>query len=157
MDAESETLAPPPTPHVSPRLSQWYKLFDSDFPPRLGIEIKDRAPITGLVAFATGAFLGTYYGAVKASLRYRAENAHRFPTNATGWYQYHKSKNYQSMLGGIKDGMRMGSKLGIGAVAFCLFEETFDHTRRGGRDFLSTVTAGLSFSGLYSLLGILLP
>lgn len=47
----------------------------------------------------------------------------------------------------------MGSKLGVGALAFCLFEETVDYARHDERDFLSTVTAGLSCSGIYSLLG----
>lgn len=46
----------------------------------------------------------------------------------------------------------MGMKLGAGAFAFCLFEETVDYARNDRRDFLSTVTAGLSFSGIYSLL-----
>lgn len=50
----------------------------------------------------------------------------------------------------------MGMKLGAGAFAFCLFEETVDYARNDRRDFLSTVTAGLSFSGVYSLLGTLL-
>lgn len=48
----------------------------------------------------------------------------------------------------------MGLKLGAGAFAFCLFEETVDYARHDRRDFLSTVTAGLSFSGIYSLLGM---
>lgn len=48
----------------------------------------------------------------------------------------------------------MGFKLGTGAFAFCLFEETVDYARHDRRDFLSTVTAGLSFSGIYSLLGM---
>lgn len=47
----------------------------------------------------------------------------------------------------------MGLKIGSAALAFCLFEETVDNVRGDRRDFLSTVTAGLSLSGIYSLLG----
>ncbi|KAJ6131456.1 hypothetical protein N7523_001916, partial [Penicillium sp. IBT 18751x] len=135
------------------KLIYWHKLFDSDTPPRLGIDVEKRIPYATVSAFTTGAVLGYYHGSNKAGLRFRAENAHRFPTTSAGWFQYHKTKNYISVVGGVKDAMKMGSKLGAGALAFCLFEETVDYARHDERDFLSTVTAGLSFSGIYSLLG----
>lgn len=135
------------------KIIHWYKLFDSDTPPRLGIEIKDRLPYTAASAFAVGMAIGASHGSKKAAYQFRAENAHRFPTTSTGWFLYHKSKNYKSIVGGVKDGMKLGLKLGAGAMAFCLFEETVDYARHDRRDFLSTVTAGLSFSGIYSLLG----
>lgn len=131
----------------------WHKLFESDTPPRLGIDVEKRIPYATMSAFTSGAVLGYYHGSKKAGLRFRAENAHRFPTTSAGWFQYHKTKNYISVVGGVKDAMKMGSKLGAGALAFCLFEETVDYARHEERDFLSTVTAGLSFSGIYSLLG----
>ncbi|KAL1858685.1 hypothetical protein Plec18167_003439 [Paecilomyces lecythidis] len=134
------------------KIIHWYKLFDSDTPPRLGIEIKDRLPYTAASAFAVGMAIGASHGSKKAAYQFRAENAHRFPTTSTGWFLYHKSKNYKSIVGGVKDGMKLGLKLGAGAMAFCLFEETVDYARHDRRDFLSTVTAGLSFSGIYSLL-----
>lgn len=130
-------------------------VFDNNNPPRLGTDVGIRLPLSAMAAFASGMALGASHGSTKAAFRFRAENAHRFPTNPTGWYQYHKSKNYASMVGGLKEGTKLGLKVGIGAVAFCIFEETVDHAR-GNRDFLSTVTAGLSFSGVYSLLGMLL-
>jgi hypothetical protein len=130
----------------------WHKLFESDTPPRLGIDVEKRIPYATVSAFSTGAALGYYHGSNKAGLRFRAENAHRFPTTSAGWFQYHKTKNYISVVGGVKDAMKMGSKLGAGALAFCLFEETVDYARHEERDFLSTVTAGLSLSGIYSLL-----
>jgi hypothetical protein len=99
--------------------------------------------------------IGSSHGSKKAAYRFRAENAHRFPTTSTGWFQYHKTKNYIAIVGGVKEGMKMGLKLSAGALAFCLFEETVDYARHDRRDFLSTVTAGLSFSGIYSLLGII--
>ncbi|OAL74297.1 hypothetical protein A7D00_2330 [Trichophyton violaceum] len=130
-------------------------VFDNNNPPRLGTDVGIRLPLSAMAAFASGMALGASHGSTKAAFRFRAENAHRFPTNPTGWYQYHKSKNYTSMIGGLKEGTKLGMKVGIGAVAFCIFEETVDHAR-GSRDFLSTVTAGLSFSGVYSLLVIAL-
>jgi hypothetical protein len=134
---------------------QWDKLFESDAPPRLGIEVGRRLPYTALSAFSVGMAIGSSHGSKKAAYRFRAENAHRFPTTSTGWFQYHKTKNYTAIVGGVKEGMKMGFKLGFGALAFCLFEETVDYARHDRRDFLSTVTAGLSFSGIYSLLGSL--
>ena len=135
------------------RLIHWHKLFESDSPPRLGIAVEKRIPYAALSAFSTGLALGYYHGSNKAGLVFRAENAHRFPTTSNGWFQYHKTKNYISVVGGMKDGARLGFKLGAGALAFSLFEETVDYSRHYERDFLSTVTAGLSFSGIYSLLG----
>ncbi|EER43057.1 conserved hypothetical protein [Histoplasma capsulatum var. duboisii H88] len=120
--------------------------------PRLSIDPIVRLPITVGVAFTAGMVLGAGHGSTRAAFRYRAENAHRLPTTTMGWYHYHRSKNYKSFVGGVKDGMKMGMKLGAGAFTFCLFEETVDHARHGQQDFLSTVTAGLAFSGLYSLL-----
>ncbi|CAG8313914.1 unnamed protein product [Penicillium salamii] len=134
------------------KIIHWDKLFESDSPPRLGIEVGKRIPYATMSALSTGVALGYYHGSKKAGLVFRAENAHRFPTSSTGWFQYHKTKNYIGVVGGAKDGAKMGFKLGAGALAFCLFEETVDYARHDERDFLSTVTAGLSFSGIYSLL-----
>lgn len=131
-------------------------VFKPGTPPRLGLELPLRLPISVLAAFASGMGLGFSHGSVKAAFKFRAENAHRIPTSSTGWYQYHKSKNYTSMIGGLKDGAKLGGRLAAGAMAFCIFEETVDNARHGQRDFLSTVTAGLSFSGIYSLIGTLL-
>ncbi|KAJ5698893.1 hypothetical protein N7462_000898 [Penicillium macrosclerotiorum] len=134
------------------KLFHWHKLFESDTPPRLGIEVDRRIPYAVFSAFSTGMALGYYHGSNKTGLVFRAENAHRFPTSSSGWFQYHKTKNYISVVGGVKDGVKMGVKLGAGALAFCLFEETVDYARHDERDFLSTVTAGLSCSGIYSLI-----
>lgn len=135
------------------KLVYWHKLFESDSPPRLGIDVDKRIRYATMSALSTGSALGYYYGSKKAGLVFRAENAHRFPTTSTGWFQYHKTKNYISVVGGVKEGAKLGLKLGTGALVFSLFEETVDYARHDERDFLSTVTAGLSFSGIYSLLG----
>ncbi|KAL4890807.1 hypothetical protein BDV59DRAFT_183704 [Aspergillus ambiguus] len=153
MDAQQppDTHAGDASPPVN--IAHWDKYFESDAPPRLGMEPGKRLPLTSLAAFAVGVAIGSSHGSKMTAYRFRAENAHRFPTTSNGWFQYHKSKNYAAVVGGVKEGFRMGFRLGGGALAFCLFEETVDYARNDRRDFLSTVTAGLSFSGIYSLLG----
>lgn len=154
MDSQQPS-GPRPQDSMLLKIIHWDKLFDSDTPPRLGMEVRKRLSYTTFAAFSVGMAMGSSYGSKKAAYRFRAENAHRFPTTSPAWFQYHKSKNYVAIVGGVKEGMRMGFKLGAGAFAFCLFEETVDYARHNQRDFLSTVTAGLSFSGIYSLLGML--
>ena len=56
---------------------------------------------------STGFGLGAVQGGKMAGLRFRAENAHRLPNDTTGWYFYHKAKNYQAMYGGVKEGLKM--------------------------------------------------
>ena len=148
----SDPVHPDPLAQDAP----FYRQIDPAKPPRLGTPFLVRLPLATGSAFALGMAMGASHGSTKAAFRFRAENAHRFPTTSTGWYQYHKSKNYKSMLGGFREGIKMGTKLGAGTLAFCLFEETVDHARNGQADVLSTVTAGLSFSGIYSLLGMFL-
>ena len=131
-------------------------VFTSKSSPRLGIDVQFRLPLSTVTAFIAGTVLGASHGSNNAAFKFRAENAHRFPTNPSGWYQYHKTKNYKSMVGAVKEGFKLGTRLGFGAFTFCIFEETVDLARGGRRDFLSTVTAGLSFSGAYSLLGMLI-
>ncbi|KAL4873284.1 hypothetical protein BDV12DRAFT_99823 [Aspergillus spectabilis] len=152
MDAEKPPETRDPESSTLFKIIHWDKFFESEAPPRLGMEVGKRLPLTTLSAFSAGLAIGSLYGSKKAAYRFRAENAHRFPTSSTGWFQYHKNKNYISIVGGVKEGMKMGFKLGAGALAFCLFEETVDYARHDQRDFVSTVTAGLSFSGIYSLL-----
>ena len=131
------------------------RAFPYPFPPtpihenRLSIPFYIRLPAATTGAFATGLALGLSHGSKIAGLRFRAENSHRFPTTSAGWYLYHKSKNYHMMLGGIKEGMKMGSKIAFWAGSFFLVEESVDRMR-GTKDFLSTVVAGLSISGGFS-------
>ncbi|KAL4747935.1 hypothetical protein BDW72DRAFT_181602 [Aspergillus terricola var. indicus] len=152
MDAEQPSGTRNPESTTLYKILHWDKFFESEAPSRLGMEVGQRLPLTALSAFSAGLAIGATHGSKKAAYRFRAENAHRFPTTPTGWFQYHKTKNYISIVGGVKEGVKMGFKLGAGALAFCLFEETVDYARHDKRDFISTVTAGLSFSGIYSLL-----
>ena len=95
-------------------------------------------------------FLGLSHGSKLAGMRFRAENAHRFPTTQKGWYLYHKSKNYHAMLGGLKDGGKMAVKLSFWAGSFFCAEIAVDNARGGVKDFASTTIAGLGIAGLFS-------
>ena len=116
---------------------------------RLSIPFGVRFPAATTVAFLAGLSLGVSHGGKTAGLRFRAENSHRFPTTSTGWYLYHKSKNYHMMLGGIQEGFKMGSKVAFWGGGFFVVEEAIDRLR-GTKDFLSTLIAGLSISGGFS-------
>lgn len=96
---------------------------------RLSIPFKARFPLTVLVAGVGGFALGATQGGTLTGLRFRAENAHRLPTSQVGWYLYHKSKNYHIALGGIKEGLRMGLRLGFWTGGFFCMEEAVDRLR----------------------------
>ncbi|KIW09478.1 uncharacterized protein PV09_00357 [Verruconis gallopava] len=119
---------------------------------RLGLPLVHRTILGALSGFTVGAILGVSHGAKREGLRFRAENAHRLPTSQKGWYFYHKSKNYVGMLGGLKEGFRMGSKTAIWVVGFIWLEAAADHNRRygGQQDFLNTTTAGIATAALWS-------
>ena len=116
---------------------------------RLSSPFNVRLPAATTVGFLTGAALGISHGGKTAGMRFRAENAHRFPTTPTGWYLYHKSKNYNVMQGGIKEGLKMGFKLGLWTGSFFVIEEAVDGCR-GTKDFLSTVVAGVTVAAAFS-------
>ena len=121
---------------------------------RLSIPFVTRLPLSLTFSFFSGFVLGAAKGGSQASYRYRAENAHRLPTTQTGWYLYHKSKNYHSIIGGVKEGLRLGGRLSGWAVLFVGSEEMIDQLRGGGddrqRDAAGTVCAGMATAGLYS-------
>lgn len=86
-----------------------------------------------------------------AAFRYRAENAHRFPTDRTGWYLYHKTKNYHRSVGAVKSGLKLGASLGFWGACFIFVEAAVDQARNGTTNVLSDIIAGLSVAGVYSL------
>jgi hypothetical protein len=158
------TYTPPPMDPIIPRPTP---------PDRLSIPFSVRLPLLTFVAGGAGACLGLAHGSTETSLRFRAENAHRLPTSQTGWYLYHKSKNYHVILGGLKEGGKMSVKVGFWSGVFVLMEEGVDRGRAAGgrmwrdhapkyrglvveegaalpRDFISTAFAGLGTAGLFS-------
>ncbi len=119
--------------------------------PRLSLPFHIRLPVASSVSFLTGMALGLSHGSQSAGLCFRAENAHRLPQTPTGWYLYHKSKNYHMMLGGVKEGFKMGGKVSVWVGGFFVVEEAVDRLRGGRRDFFSTIVAGLGMAGGFSL------
>lgn len=140
---------------------------------RLSIPFSARLPLLTLLSTTAGVCLGLAHGSTESGLRFRAENAHRLPTSQTGWYLYHKSKNYHVILGGVKEGFKMGGKVGFWSGVFVLMEEGIDRGRAAGvriwrdhapkyqgliidegaalsSDFVSTTFAGLGTAGLFS-------
>jgi hypothetical protein len=118
---------------------------------RLSLPPPVRIVTAAFVAFTVGAGLGVSYGGKMAGLRFRAEHAHRLPTSTTGWYMYHKSKNYHVMFGGLGEGLKTGARLSGLTLAFFCTEHLFD-VYRGSRDGLNTVGASLAVSGGFSLI-----
>jgi hypothetical protein len=142
-DAEAEAKAQ----LIAWRRAQLQKLKQES---RMSLPIQLRLPAATTISFLAGMGLGLSYGAQNAGLRFRAENAHRLPTDSTGWYLYHKTKNYHMAFGGVKEGLKMGGKIGFWTAGFLGIEEILDQFR-GRKDFLSTVVASLSVAGGFSL------
>lgn len=122
--SKTNHLPPPLTPTTAAIPTAPYIAND-----RLSLPFALRLPLTTSLAFTTGFFLGAAHGGQTAALRFRAENAHRLPTSQVGWYLYHKSKNYVTMLGGIKEGFKMGVRVGGWTGVFFAVEEAVDRLR----------------------------
>ncbi len=144
MSKDDETEKEPLEIWRQERLRQLQR--DSRFSMPFGI----RLPLATSLSFLVGMGLGLSHGSQTAGLRFRAENAHRLPSTPTGWYLYHKSKNYQMAFGGVKEGMKMGAKVSLWTAAFFSIEDIFDRYR-GTKDFLNTVIASLTVAGGFSL------
>jgi hypothetical protein len=72
------------------------------------------------------------------------------PDTTTGWYLYHKSKNYHAMQGGIREGFRMGARTGLWSFMALFLESTVDRCR-GSSDMFSTMVATLTVAGGFSV------
>lgn len=116
---------------------------------RLSLPFVYRLIFANMTAFGIGGSMGAYMGAQRAALQFRAENAHRQPNSAKGWYFYHKSKNYRSMYGGVVQGVKFGGPLCAWVTMFVVFEDAVDRLR-GRIDALATVAAGLTVAGVFS-------
>lgn len=117
---------------------------------RLSTPAMARIPMAAALSFATGMGLGLVQGSKMAGLRFRAEHAHKLPQTTTGWYLYHKSKNYHVAYGGIREGLRMGSRVAFWTTAMCAIENLFD-SYRGTMDLVNTVLACVTVAGGFSL------
>ncbi|KAL2159395.1 hypothetical protein VTH06DRAFT_2399 [Thermothelomyces fergusii] len=134
-----------PPPRLSPaELDQLYR--DS----RLSLPAPLRIPLASVLSFLAGFTLGTANGGKMAGLRFRAEHAHKLPKTSTGWYLYHKSKNYHMAYGGILEGCRMGLRVSFWTTAMFGIEQMFD-SYRGTADMLNTITSCVAVAGGFSL------
>ncbi|APA09291.1 hypothetical protein SS1G_12074 [Sclerotinia sclerotiorum 1980 UF-70] len=148
------SINPPPTDEelLEIQMKAWRKQqhealkLDS----RMSIPYGARLPLCTSISFVCGMALGISHGSKTAALRFRAENAHRLPTSPTGWYLYHKSKNYHTGLGGVKEGLKMGSRIAFWTAGLLAIEDMCDRWR-GRKDVLNTVVASLSVAGGFSL------
>lgn len=118
--------------------------------PRLSIATPSRLALGALSSALVGFSLGATQGGQMAQLRFRAEHAHKMPDTTAGWYFYHKSKNYRSMQGGIREGFRMGFKTGVWSLMALSLESTVDRLR-GASDMFSTTIATLTVAGAFSI------
>ena len=116
---------------------------------RLSIPAPLRLPMASGMAFLVGLGLGTTKGSKMAGLRFRAEHAHKLPTTTTGWFLYHKSKNYHVAFGGLREGLRMGAKVCFWTTTMFSIEHMFDQSR-GQKDFVNTVLACVTVAGGFS-------
>lgn len=146
-------------------------------PDRLGMSFDKRLLLASFSSGICGFTLGASHAGHLASLRFRAENAHRLPISQPGWYLYHKSKNYYKMKEGIIEGIKKGGKVAAWTSIFFVIEESMDVFRgtwRAGRtlqemegvdeldmkdmnksiemnrDCLSSAVAGMVTAGLWS-------
>lgn len=118
--------------------------------PRLSMPTPARLVFSPVTCGVVGFTLGAMQGGQMAQLRFRAEHAHKMPDTTTGWYLYHKSKNYHAMQGGIGEGFRMGAKTGFWSFVALGLESTVDRCR-GSSDMFSTTIASLTVAGAFSL------
>ncbi|RAR02600.1 hypothetical protein DDE82_005688 [Stemphylium lycopersici] len=145
--------------------------------PRLGMPFDRRLLLTTTLSFLSGFTLGSLNAGHMASLRFRAENAHRLPISNPGWYLYHKSKNYYKWRYGIVDGLKKGTYIAAWSSVFFVVEESLDVFRGtwragrtmeemegvdeldlrrvdrgvdGSRDCVSSALAGMVTGGLWS-------
>jgi hypothetical protein len=117
---------------------------------RLSLPAPLRIPMAAGLAYFAGFTLGTAQGGKMAGLQFRAEHAHKLPTSTTGWFLYHKSKNYQMAYGGLREGFRMGIKVSFWTTAMFAIEQMFD-SYRGTADIFNTVTSCVTVAGGFSL------
>lgn len=117
---------------------------------RLSMMAPTRILLASISSFGVGTALGMAQGSKMTGLRFRAEHAHKLPTTPTGWFMYHKSKNYNMARGALKEGLKMGVRVSVWTTAMFVIENLYDESR-GSKDFVNTVLASLTVAGGFSL------
>ncbi|KAF3764135.1 hypothetical protein M406DRAFT_346436 [Cryphonectria parasitica EP155] len=117
---------------------------------RLHLMAPTRVILAAVSSFGVGAALGFSQGSRMAGLQFRAEHAHKLPTTPTGWFMYHKSKNYNMARASVREAVRMGAKVSFWTTAMFSIENLYDNYRQSN-DFVNTVLASLTVAGGFSV------
>jgi hypothetical protein len=117
---------------------------------RLSMMAPTRILLAAVSSFGVGASMGVAQGSKMAGLRFRAEHAHKLPTTPTGWFMYHKSKNYNMAKGAVNHGLKMGCRVSFWTTAMFVVEDMYDEYRQS-KDLMNTVLACLTVAGGFSL------
>jgi hypothetical protein len=115
-----------------------------------------RIPLASTLSFLSGFTLGAAHGGKMSGLQFRAEHAHKLPATTTGWYLYHKSKNYYAAKGAVRNGIRTGMRVSLWTTSMFAIEQMFD-SYRGTADLLNTVTSFVTVGGWFSLWSAYFP
>lgn len=147
-----EQVRDSPWPQVRSDLKMRMALQEAETPEnsRLNMVAPVRIVLAALASYSVGTVLGIAQGSKMAGLRFRAEHAHKLPSTPTGWFMYHKSKNYNMAKDGLKEGVKMGLKVSFWTTAIFFIENLYDEYRQS-KDFLNTVMASLTVAGGFSL------
>ncbi|KAF2669150.1 hypothetical protein BT63DRAFT_251343 [Microthyrium microscopicum] len=123
-----------------------------DHSQRLSLEPAGRIPAFLTFGFVFGGILGLANEYRRASLRFRAENAHRLPRSEKNWFFYHRAKSNYALAAAMPTGAKWGLRTSGMTLLFLLIEQGLDAARGGtSKDFLSSTAAGFAFGGVYSL------
>ncbi|OLY82221.1 hypothetical protein AYI68_g3660 [Smittium mucronatum] len=113
---------------------------------RIHMEPPKRITLLTITGALSGAVVGGYIGGRSASWQYLAERSHNLPTTVSGWYYYHKWKNYRVVLGAIKKASYYGIRIGFVSGAYELVEAAVDKYVVERTSALGSVAAGFTVS-----------
>ncbi|CAG8489072.1 13235_t:CDS:2, partial [Acaulospora colombiana] len=135
-----------PTPQNSP------ESLPPTSPPyrfRANLSPLDRFIAIAAVSSGWGLLFGSYTGGKTAGLQHLAENAHKLPRTKSGWYHYHKHKNFRMIIGGLKSGIHLAGKTSLLCLCFSGTEAILDELRKEN-DIWNSCVAGLLSAGIIS-------
>lgn len=117
---------------------------------RLNMDPLRRVMLAASTSMAVGGILGISHGTTVSGMKFRAEHAHKLPSTPTGWFMYHKSKNYTMARAGLKEGLKMGFKVSLVTTSMFVIEGLYDEYRQT-KDLINTTLASVTVAGAFSL------
>ncbi|KAI8815788.1 uncharacterized protein EV422DRAFT_483140, partial [Fimicolochytrium jonesii] len=97
-----------------------------------------------------GFITGFYLGGRTRSYQFLAENAHRRPKTVSGWYFYHKYKNYEIAHFGFLGGFRSAAKFAAIMAGFASVEAGLEKMVVGRESWVCTLGAGVTTSMVFA-------